>query len=116
VKRFPPEADRNVVAVRAKSRIAGSEMEWQVKPGAKAIDFELKLSAAKMKLDTRLDDKTNEAGGGYFTQVEWLSPAVRRAETSKPSPPNIFERRQFRNDASSRSTSRRFSSLSVVSR
>jgi len=82
LRQFPSEANRSVVAVRAKVRIAGKEMESQVNPGSKAIDFEMDLPAGKTKLETWLFDEQNEAGGAYFTEVELLLSAVTRAEAN----------------------------------
>jgi arylsulfatase A-like enzyme len=75
LRQFPPEANRNVVAVRAKVRIADRETESKVKPGVQSVDFELDLPAGKTKLETWLFDEQGDAGGAYFTEVELLSSA-----------------------------------------
>ncbi|MDF1860791.1 MAG: arylsulfatase [Verrucomicrobiales bacterium] len=72
LRQFPPEADRNVSAVRAKLRIAEKEMTSDVNPGMKSVDFEIELPAGKTKLETWLYDESDEAGGAYFTEVELL--------------------------------------------
>jgi hypothetical protein len=75
LRQFPPEADRAISAVRAKLRIAGKEMESDVKPSLKAVDFEIELPAGKTKLETWFYDEKDEAGGAYFTEVELLPAA-----------------------------------------
>ena len=82
LRQFPPEANRNVVAKRAKLRIGGKEAESKVKPGSKAIDFELDLPAGKTKLETWLFDKKGEAGGAYFTEVELVTSTDEQSATA----------------------------------
>ena len=72
LRQFPAVADRPVKAVRAKMRIAGLEKECPVEPGSKGVVFELDLPAGPTTLETWLYDEKDEAGGAYFTEVEWL--------------------------------------------
>ena len=72
LRQWPAAADRPVVAVRAKVRIAGREVESKVEPGAKGVVFELELPAGRTQLETWLVDEQGEAGGAYFTEVEAL--------------------------------------------
>ena len=78
LRQFPPEANRKVVDVRAKVRIAGQEMESEIKPGLDAVDFEMDLPAGKTKLETWIYDKKEEAGGAYFTEAELLDGNARK--------------------------------------
>jgi hypothetical protein len=87
LRQFPPEANRDVVAVRAKVRVAGKEMESNVKPRSKAVVFEMDLPAGRTKLETWLFDEKGDAGGAYFTEVALLPSAEGRAETTPPSKP-----------------------------
>ena len=75
LRQFPPEANRPLVAKRARVRVAGQEAEAAVKPDAEAVDLELELPAGKTKLETWLYDESGEAGGAYFTEVEGLRPS-----------------------------------------
>ncbi len=70
LRQWPAQANRPVVAVRAKVRIAGQELEAKVAPGAKAVVFEMELAAGKTELQTWLFDESGKAGGAYFTEVE----------------------------------------------
>lgn len=72
LRQWPAVADKPVVAVRAKVRIAGQEMESEVKPNSKGVVFEMELPAGKTELLTWLFDKNGKAGGAYFTEVEAL--------------------------------------------
>ena len=53
-------------------RIAGLEKECPVEPGSNGVVFELELPAGPTTLETWLYDEKDEAGGAYFTEVEWL--------------------------------------------
>ena len=72
LRQFPVEADKPVVAVRAKVHIAGRELESAVKPDTRGVVFETDLPAGKTQLQTWLFDKNGKAGGAYFTEVEAL--------------------------------------------
>lgn len=61
-----------MVAVRAKLRIASQEMEKAVKSGSKGVVIETDLPTGPTELVTWLFDAKGEAGGAYFTDVEWL--------------------------------------------
>lgn len=72
LRQFPIEADKAVVAEKAKIEIAGKTAELPVKPGSKGVIFELDLPAGPTKLVTYLYNKKGQAGGAYFTEVELL--------------------------------------------
>jgi hypothetical protein len=72
LRQFPIEANKLVVAVRAKVEIAGESAEKKVESGSKGVVFELDLPAGKTELVTWLYDEKGEAGGAYFTEVEAL--------------------------------------------
>lgn len=72
LRQLPIEADKPVVAVRAKVEIAGKEMESPVEAGSKGVVFEMELPAGKTDLNTWLFDENDKAGGAYFTEVEAL--------------------------------------------
>ena len=70
LRQFPKEADKPLVAVRAKVRIAGREAEQAVEAGSNSAVFEMELPAGKTELWTWLYDEKGMAGGAYFTEVE----------------------------------------------
>ncbi len=72
LRQWPVEADKPVVAVRAKVSIAGREKEQAVEKGAKGVVFEMELPKGKTELRTWLFDEKGRAGGAYFTEVEAL--------------------------------------------
>ncbi len=73
LRQWPEEANKAVVAVRAKLEIAGQQAESAVKAGSTGVEFELDLPAGPTELVTYLYDKAGKAGGAYFTDVELLS-------------------------------------------
>ncbi len=74
LRQLPVEADKPVVAVRAKVQIAGEEMEMPVEPGSKGVVFEMELPEGETELLTYLYDEKGKTGGAYFTEVELLIP------------------------------------------
>ena len=70
LRQFPKEADKLVVADRAKIQIAGKTAEMAVAAGSKGVEFELDLPVGPSELTTWLYDKNGKAGGAYFTEVE----------------------------------------------
>ncbi len=72
LRQWPAEANKPVVAVRAKVEIAGQEKENAVEAGSKGVVFEIELPAGPTELVTYLYDEKGEAGGAYFTEVEAL--------------------------------------------
>jgi len=70
LRQWPEEADKPLVAVRAKVEIAGKVAESEVKSGSKGVVFEMDLPAGSTELVTYLYDKQGKAGGAYFTDVE----------------------------------------------
>ena len=72
LRQLPSQADKPVVAVRAKVEIAGKAMESMVEPGSRGVVFEMDLPAGKTELNTWLFDENDNAGGAYFTEVEAL--------------------------------------------
>lgn len=73
LRQFPKEADKPVVAQRAKIKIAGMTRESPVEPESKGVVFEIGLPAGPTQLLTWLYDKNGKAGGAYFAEVEALS-------------------------------------------
>ena len=82
LRQFPEVADKPLVAIKAKLRIAGIEKEAAVKQGAKEAIFTLELPAGKTTLTTWLTNDKGETGGAYFTEVELLNAAAPSAPTS----------------------------------
>lgn len=72
LRQFPAEANKPVVAVRAKVQIAGLEKECAVESGSKGVVFEMDLPAGPTELRTTLFYENGKAGGAYFTEVEAL--------------------------------------------
>ncbi len=72
LRQLPAEADKAVVAVKAKIEIAGKTAEQPVEPGSKGVVFEIELPAGKTDLVTHLTNDKGQTGGAYFTEVEAL--------------------------------------------
>jgi arylsulfatase A-like enzyme len=72
LRQFPKEADKEVIAVKAKLTIAGQEKESVVEKGSKGVVFELDLPAGETELLTYLYNEKGQVGGAYFTEVELL--------------------------------------------
>ena len=72
LRQWPAEANRPVIAVKAKIEIAGKEMEMPVEAGSKGVVFEMEIPAGESELVTYLYDEKGRAGGAYFTEVEGL--------------------------------------------
>ncbi|GAA4444731.1 arylsulfatase [Novipirellula rosea] len=70
LRQYPKEANKVVVAERAKIEIAGKTDEQPVAPQSKGVVFELELPAGPTELVTYLYDTKGRAGGAYFTEVE----------------------------------------------
>jgi arylsulfatase A-like enzyme len=76
LRQYPIQADKPVVATRARIRIAGKEMASPVKKDTRGVVFELDLPAGKTQLLTDLYDEKGRSGGAYFTEVEHLAPTL----------------------------------------
>ena len=74
LRQLPEQADRPLVAVRAKVRIAGRDDEASIPAGAQAAVFEVDLERGQTTLETWLHDRNDNTGGAYFTEVEFLGP------------------------------------------
>ncbi|MGJ8643530.1 MAG: arylsulfatase [Luteolibacter sp.] len=72
LRQWPVEADKPVIAVKAKIEIAGKTEESPVEAGSKGVVFELDLPAGETELITYLYDEKGKVGGAYFTEVEAL--------------------------------------------
>ncbi|EMI17112.1 N-acetylgalactosamine-6-sulfate sulfatase (GALNS) [Rhodopirellula maiorica SM1] len=70
LRQYPKEANKLVVAERAKIEIAGKTAEQPVASQSKGVVFELELPAGPTELVTYLYDAKGRAGGAYFTEVE----------------------------------------------
>lgn len=73
LRQWPAEANKPVIAVRAKVEIAGKQAERGVETGSKDVAFEMELPAGPTELLTYLYNETGEAGGAYFTDVEFIA-------------------------------------------
>jgi uncharacterized protein YjbI with pentapeptide repeats len=72
LRQWPAEANKPVIAVGAKLRLAGREQEGPVTSGCKGVVIEMDLPAGPTELWTYLYDEAGKAGGAYFTEVERL--------------------------------------------
>lgn len=102
LRQWPSEAEKPLVATRAKVMIAGQECEMAVPSGCKAVKMELNLPAGPTELWTYLYDESGKTGGAYFTDVERLeddkSPLLRqviplstRSPNTSPANPRVFD-------------------------
>lgn len=73
LRQLPKQANKAVVAERAKIEIAGQTVEKSVKADSRGVTFEIELPAGPTELVTYLYDQNGKAGGAYFTEVEALS-------------------------------------------
>ena len=72
LRQWPKEADKPIVGVKAKIKIAGVEKEALIKDGSKEIDFTLSLPSGITELWTYIYNQQGKVGGAYFTEVEKL--------------------------------------------
>ena len=72
LRQWPKEADKPIVGVKAKIKIAGVEKEALIKDGSKEIDFTLSLPSGITELWTYIYNQQGQVGGAYFTEVEKL--------------------------------------------
>ena len=72
LRQWPKQADKSIVGVKAKIKIAGLEKEALIKDGSKEIDFTLSLPSGITKLWTYIYNQQGQVGGAYFTEVEKL--------------------------------------------
>jgi len=72
LRQLPEEADKPVVAERAKIEIAGKTAEQPVEAESKGVVFEIELPAGPTELVTSLFDQDGKSGGAYFTEVELI--------------------------------------------
>ncbi len=72
LRQWPKEADKPVVATRAKLEVAGQTAEADVEEGTRGVVFELELPVGKTEVNTWLYNDKGQAGGAYFTDVEAL--------------------------------------------
>lgn len=70
LRQFPREANKPVVATRAKIEIANQTMEQAVKATNDGVVFHVELPAGPAELTTWIYDKNGKAGGAYFTEFE----------------------------------------------
>lgn len=82
LRQWPETAQKHVVAVRAKVKIAGQEKECVVERNSKGVIIELSLPAGPTELWTFLYDENGKAGGAYFTSVEAIAKATSPAVSS----------------------------------
>ena len=72
LRQWPKEADKPIIGVKAKIKIAGLEKEALIKDGSKEIDFTLSLPSGITELWTYIYNQQGQVGGAYFTEVEKL--------------------------------------------
>ena len=72
LRQWPKEADKPIVGIKAKIKIAGMEKEALIKDGSKEIDFTLSLPSGITELWTYIYNQQGQVGGAYFTEVEKL--------------------------------------------
>lgn len=84
LRQWPEVARKPVLAVRAKIEIAGKSQEGPVDSGCESAVVELDLPAGRSELRTWLYNESGQAGGAYFTEVEWLG-----KPTDLPSPSTV---------------------------
>ena len=72
LRQWPKQADKSIVGVKAKIKIAGAEKEALIKDGSKEIDFTLSLPSGITELWTYIYNQQGQVGGAYFTEVEKL--------------------------------------------
>jgi len=72
LRQWPAEANKPVIAERAKITIGGQTWKGLVTSGCKAIVVEIDLPTGPTELLTYLYDQHGKAGGAYCTDVEWL--------------------------------------------
>jgi len=72
LRQWPAEANKPLIAVRARVTIAGEQKEVQVPTDNNAVSIDLRLPAGPAELLTHLYNKKGESGGAYFTEVEFL--------------------------------------------
>lgn len=72
LRQWPKEADKPIVGIKAKIKIAGVEKEALIKDGSKEIDFTLSLPSGITELWTYIYNQQGQVGGAYFTEVEKL--------------------------------------------
>lgn len=73
LRQFPEIAEKPLVGVDIKMKIAGEEREQEIKPDSKGVIFELELPAGKTTLQTWITNEQGEVGGAYFAEVELLN-------------------------------------------
>ena len=72
LRQWPKEADKPIIGVKAKIKIAGVEEEASIKEGSKEINFTLTLPSGITELWTYIYNQQGKVGGAYFTEVEKL--------------------------------------------
>ena len=72
LRQWPKEADKAIVGVKAKIKIAGLESEASIPGNSRAVIFNLNLPAGLTELWTYIYDQNEKVGGAYFTEVEAL--------------------------------------------
>ena len=72
LRQWPKEADKTIVGVKARIKIAGLENEAVIKDGSKEINFTLSLPSGISELWTFIYNQQGQVGGAYFTEVEKL--------------------------------------------
>jgi hypothetical protein len=72
LRQWPKEADKTIVGVKARIKIAGIENEAVIKDSSKGINFTLTLTSGITELWTYIYNQQGQVGGAYFAEVEKL--------------------------------------------
>jgi len=73
LRQWPAVAAKPLQAVRAKVKVTGQIQETTIPPDSGEISFDWTLPTGRTTLETWLYDAKGDAGGAYFTDVEYLT-------------------------------------------
>jgi arylsulfatase A-like enzyme len=72
LRQWPKEADKPIIGVKARIKIAGVEKDALIKDGSSEVDFTLSLLSGITELWTYIYTQKGQVGGAYFTEVKKL--------------------------------------------
>jgi hypothetical protein len=72
LRQWPKEADKPIIGVKARIKIAGVEKDALIKDGSSEVDFTLSLPSGITELWTYIYTQKGQVGGAYFTEVKKL--------------------------------------------
>ena len=70
LRQFPREANKQIIGVKAKVKIADIEVETRIEKDSNGVSFELNLPRGTSELWTYIFNENGEVGGAYFTEVQ----------------------------------------------